>query len=356
MDAITENLRLYLIAFLIPLLVSLIVTPLIRKWSVKLGFLDTPSLIKTHKSPTPAFGGISIAFSFALALIIMRFCTSFPTGTLRDLRIILAGGGIIFLLGLFDDLKKPGGLGFKIKFIVQFLVAFFVAVSGIRINFIEPQYLSFILSVFWIVGISNALNIIDIMDGLCASQVIIACMGFLFISLPSESIYVNFASCALAGAALGFIPCNFSKRHKIFLGDSGSLFCGFILALIAMGAKYSKVNPLGVYAPLFILAIPLYDTIFVSIMRLKRGESPFVGSRDHFALRFEKLGFSRHRIVILTLIAAAVLTAVAFLVTKVPLVWGILIYFIVGGEFIILSVIISKIRMHDRTAVTSKQP
>lgn len=345
MDILIKNLNLYLIAFFLPLVISLLLTPLIRMFAIKLGFFDIPSSIKTHKLPTPNLGGIAMAFSFAVTLIFLRFWTSFPTGTLRDLRIILIGGFVIFLLGVVDDLRKPHGLNFKTKFIVQIVIALFVTFYGIRIQFIEPQYLSFILSILWIVGILNAFNIIDIMDGLAASQVIIACLGFLLISLPLESIYVNFASASLAGAVLGFLPYNFSKRFKIFMGDSGSLFCGFVLAVISMGTEYSRVNPLGVYAPLFILAIPMYDTIFVSIMRMKKKHSPFIGSRDHFALRLESLGFSRHRIVLLTTIASILLSFFAFLVTQIPLIWGILIYLIVGAEFVLLSIMIGKIKI-----------
>jgi UDP-GlcNAc:undecaprenyl-phosphate GlcNAc-1-phosphate transferase len=345
MNILIENLNLYLIAFFLPLLISLVLTPVIRMFAVKLGFLDTPSVIKTHKLPTPSFGGIAIAVSFAVTLIFLRFYTSFPTGTLRDLRIILIGGFVIFILGIVDDLRKPHGLNFKTKFIIQIITALFVTIYGIRIKFIEPQYLSFILSVLWLVGISNAFNIIDIMDGLSASQVIMACLGFLLISLPSESIYVNFASASLTGAVLGFLPYNFSKSFKIFMGDSGSLFCGFVLAIIAMGTQYSRVNPLGVYAPLFILAIPMYDTIFVSIMRIKRRHSPFMGSRDHFALRLERIGFTRHRIVLLATIASVLLSIFAFLVTQIPLIWGVLIYLIVGGEFVLLSIMIGKIKI-----------
>jgi len=345
MNDLLENFRLYLLAFLLPFLLSLGFTPLVRLAAVKLGLLDKPTDIKTHKTPTPLFGGLSIFAAFALSLAVMRFYTSFPTGTLRDLRVILLGGGVMFLLGFIDDLRKPDGLGFKVKFAVQFAVAFFTVLYGVRINFIQPDYLSFALSVFWIVGVSNAFNIIDIMDGLSAGQAALAAFGFLLIAFPSESIYVNFASASLAGAALGFLPYNFSKKYKIFMGDSGSLFCGFVLALVAMGTKYSAVNPLGVYAPLFILAVPIYDTIFVSVLRLRRGHSPFLGSRDHFALRLEKIGFSRRQVVRLASLATLALALFAWLITQVPLVWGVLIVGVLGLEFVLIGVAIAKIKI-----------
>ena len=345
MTDLLENFRLYLIAFLLPLVLSLCLTPLLRRVAIKWGHLDKPTNIKTHKIPTPLFGGAAIFLSFFVALVAVRFNTAFPTGTLRDLRVILFGGGVMFTLGLVDDVMKPRGLGVKTKFAVQFAVALLTAFYGIRIHFIQPDYLAFALSVLWIVGVSNAFNIIDIMDGLSAGQAALGAFGFLLIAFPSEAIFVNFASAALAGAALGFLPYNFSYKYKIFMGDSGSLFCGFVLALIAMGTKYTEVNPLGVYAPLFILAIPIYDTLFVSVMRLRRGHSPFIGSQDHFALRLEKLGFSRKRIVYLASFSTLSLSFFAWLITQVSLPWGIAIAVVLTAEFLLVSAAIAKIKI-----------
>ncbi|KAF0127092.1 MAG: UDP-N-acetylmuramyl pentapeptide phosphotransferase/UDP-N-acetylglucosamine-1-phosphate transferase [Elusimicrobia bacterium] len=346
MDVLIYNFGLYLACFAGALLLSLALTPALRALAVRFGHLDAPTThVKTHKVATPLLGGVAVAAAFAASLIAIRFLTDFPTGTLRDLRVLLTGGAVMLLLGLIDDLRKPHGLGVKTKFAVQFAVAGFTVFYGIKIDFLQPSYLAAALSVLWIVGVSNAFNIIDIMDGLSASQAALAAAGFLLIALPSESIYVNFASAALCGAALGFLPYNFSRRLKIFMGDSGSLFCGYILAVIAMGTSYTTLNPLGVYAPLFILALPIYDTIFVSVMRLRRGHSPFIGSKDHYALRLEALGFSRRRVVSISALTAAGLAVAAFLVTQVPMEWGALIYFVVGGEFILVSLAIAKIKV-----------
>jgi UDP-N-acetylmuramyl pentapeptide phosphotransferase/UDP-N-acetylglucosamine-1-phosphate transferase len=105
--------------------------------------------------------------------------------------------------------------------------------------------------------------------------------------------YVNFCSIALAVAILGFLPFNMSKSKKIFMGDAGSLFVGFVMANLAMGTSYSSINNFGIFAPLFILAIPIYETILVSVCRIRKGKLPFLGSKDHYALRLEKMGFSR---------------------------------------------------------------
>ena len=129
------------------------------------------------------------------------------------------------------------------------------------------------------------------------------------------------------------------------MGDSGSLVLGFILAAMALGTDYSQVNPLGVYAPLFILLVPLFDTLFVMAVRLRKGQSPFKGSKDHFALRLEALGFHRHQILFLCVVASVFASICAFLVTQVTLPWAIWIYFIAGCWIGILSWHIAKIEM-----------
>lgn len=335
----------YFFTFSMSLALSLILVPLIRFLSIKFGFYDKPNEIKTHKGHVPVFGGVGIFLAFSISLIVMRLSTSFPTGTLRDLRYILVGAFLMLMLGIADDIKKPKGLSVGFKFIFQFIVAIFMVISGFQIRFISPDHLSFILSVLWIVGISNAFNIIDIMDGLSSSQIIAAGLAFWFISLPSEHIYVNLMAAAISGAAVGFFPYNMSSKLKIFMGDSGSLFCGFIMAILSLGSEYSRNNALGVYAPIFILAVPLYDTVFVSIMRIKKGISPFSGSKDHYALRLEAMGLSRKKITYTSFLFSILMGTAAWLSTLVPLKWGALIYLITGLGFFIISWHISKIKV-----------
>lgn len=339
------NLKFYALTFILASGLSLLFVPMVRYFALRFRLYDRPNEIKTHKGAVPLLGGVGIFTAFSVSLIIMRLSTSFPTGTLRDLRYILIGSFLILCLGVLDDLKKPDGLSVGFKFAAQFIIAFFMVFSGFQIKFISPEYLSFFLSVLWIVGVSNAFNIIDIMDGLSSSQVLASGLALWFIALPSEHIYVNFLAAAISGAALGFIPHNFSSKRKIFMGDSGSLFCGFIMAVLSLGGEYSRNNILGVYAPLFILAVPIYDTLFVSVMRIKKGISPFSGSRDHYALRLEKIGFSRKKIVVLSFIFSLFMGLAAWLSTIFSWQWGVIIYFVVGAEFLIISWRISKIKI-----------
>jgi UDP-GlcNAc:undecaprenyl-phosphate/decaprenyl-phosphate GlcNAc-1-phosphate transferase len=328
--------------------VTFAVTPLVRWLALRFDWMDAPtSSVKTHKVTTPSLGGAAIYAGFVAALLCMRFWTQFPTGTLRSLRGVLLGGTLMFALGIIDDLKKPKGLGFKPKFAVQAVAAALLIVFGIQIRFITPDYFSIALTFLWVVGITNAYNIIDIMDGLSASQAAIAALSLLLISLPSEEHYVNIASAALAGAALGFLPWNFSKRYKIFMGDAGSLLLGFVLAAMSMGTKFTEVNTVGVFCPLLILLVPMYDTFLVMYLRLRKGQSPFLGSKDHFALRLEKVGYSRASIVLMAAVAAGFLGFCAFLVTLLTWKWALCVYALVLAEILLLSNSLADVVMHD---------
>lgn len=323
---------LYAACFAVAGGISFLLTPLVRLVSVRFGLLDAPgSAVKTHKVPTPVFGGVAIFAGFVGAVMIMRLTTSFPTGTLYNLRALVLGATLVFALGLVDDFKRPSGLGYKPKFLIQFLATGLLILFGLRIRFISPSWVAALITAVWVVGVTNSFNIIDIMDGLATSQAAVAALGFLLVSLPSEELYVNFAAAAVAGAALGFLPWNLSKRYKIFMGDCGSLTLGFVLAGLSLGARYSDVNNAGVFAPLLILFVPVFDTLFVSILRLNQGRSPFLGSRDHFALRLERLGFLRGHVVLMAALAAIVFSFCAFLATAYPLKEALALYALVAA-------------------------
>lgn len=341
---ITEN--FYIIAFAVAFFVSLPATLFFRFIAMKLNIYDHPiTAVKTHKTSTPYLGGLAIWSAWIISLITIRLFTHFPTGTLTNIRALLIGSLLFLLLGLFDDIKK-GGLGFKIKFLIQIAASLVVTVGfDIRISFIDNYFISVILSIIWIIGLSNAFNLIDIMDGLSCGIAIIASFFFFFIALPSEMLYVNFSAIALVGACLGFLPYNLSKKRKIFMGDTGSLSIGFILATISMGTSYTKLNLIGVFAPLLILAVPIFETIFVSLVRIEKGKSPFLGSKDHFPLRLEKIGFSRKQILILVYITCSVLGIFAYLFVNLSGILSLFILVFIALVFIFVSYKLAKVQM-----------
>nr|MDA3793540.1 MraY family glycosyltransferase [Elusimicrobiota bacterium] len=275
---------IYLDVLIISLLVSLIVTKLCEKAAAKTGFYDIPHTdLKTHSEPTP-YAGSSIWLSFMIVMIGLRLFTSYQTGTLHQLRGILYGGGIIYLLGIMDDIFD---LNYIIKFIGQVIAVVILIRYDIYIKLFPHQALNYIFSIFWVILIINAINIIDVMDGLSAGVASIAAMAFFLVTLPTEKIYVNFTALILFGALAGFWFFN-RPQAKVFMGDAGSLFTGFILAAASMGADYSSGHLIGIFAPFLILGVPIYDTLLVSYFRYRKGMSVFKGSHDHYALRLKR--------------------------------------------------------------------
>jgi UDP-GlcNAc:undecaprenyl-phosphate GlcNAc-1-phosphate transferase len=336
----------YKIAFLISFLLSFIATPIFRFIAIKFGVLDHPvSEIKTHKEAVPYFGGLAIASAFFVTLILIRLTTQFPTGTLRSLRGIFYSGIIILMLGLFDDIKYKG-IHYSTKFLGEIIVAIIVILYGMKINFVTPEWFAIILTLVWIIGITNAFNIIDVIDGLSSGICIVSSLFFFLIgTFGEEEIYVNYVAVTLAGACLGFLPFNLSKKYKIFMGDTGSLFIGLIISTIALGTKYSSNHTLGVISPVIILFIPIYDTLLVSILRLSKGMSPFLGSKDHFALRLENIGFSRKQILLISYFFGIIFGFVGYLVKSCDLKLSIAIIFVWVVLVLVLSKFLVKIKI-----------
>lgn len=277
--------------------------------------VDAPSgPLKKHTVSTPVLGGCAIFISTLISLTVIRFITDFPTGTLHNLRGIFIGGTLIFITGVLDDLRKPAGLSAPVKLAVQAVAAGALVYYGITVEFIPNPWLGGLVAFLWLVGLTNAFNLLDIQDGLCVSQAVICTLGLTVITLPSEFIYVNFAALALLGACLAFWPHNHSPK-KLFLGDSGATFLGFMIAALSMGTGYSGRVSSGFLAPLFILALPLFDTFFVSLARLLKGKNPLQGSNDHIALRLHRHGWS-HRRILLTFCGCGLLgNAIAYALT-----------------------------------------
>lgn len=287
--------------------------PVLQRVSGKF-LIDVPSgPLKKHDKPTSIVGGCAIFLSTLLSLTLIRLITDFPTGTLHHLRGIFIGGTLIFAMGLADDLRKPKGLSYPVKLAVEALAAGALVYYGITLEFL-PAWLGNLVAFLWLVGLTNAFNLLDILDGLCVSQCVLCTLGLVVISLPSEFIYVNFAALALLGACGAFWPHNHAPT-KVFLGDSGALFLGFMIAALSMGTGYSGRVSCGFLAPLFILAVPLFDTCFVMLARVLKGKNPLKGSNDHIALRLLRRGYSKRAVLMLFMAAGLICNALAFWLT-----------------------------------------
>ena len=322
---------------MIALIISYLITPIARKLAKKYDIMDRPNALKTHREPIPYLGGLAIYLGFVLTLVI-AIITGLP---FKEISILIVGSTMIMILGLIDDVQP---LHFRTKLAVETVIACMLIFFDIRIKFITPHYIGDLLTILWIVGITNAMNIIDIMDGLSSGVAVIAALALLVINPPTEQAYVNYAAAALAGAALGFLRYNLPPA-RIFMGDTGSLVLGFVLATLSIGTSYSRHNNIALYAPLLILGIPIYDTFLVMILRFKQGKSIFRGSPDHFALRLERLGFNRRKVLMITYIVSICLSTAALMITRVSFWTAVTIYAIVGVFSLAIGYNLSKVDM-----------
>ncbi|HWT78926.1 MAG TPA: MraY family glycosyltransferase [Candidatus Methylomirabilis sp.] len=311
----------YLAPLFTPMVVAfgtaLILTPVFRRLALALGMLDRPGSKKIHHQPTPLLGGPAIAMGLTAGLLV--------AGPLDPVSAtILVAGGLILFLGIHDDLDSHAeGISWWLRLLFQGFLAVFVIYPGITLGFLRTPWLSIPFILLWIVGITNAFNLLDNMNGLSAGVAAIASLTFAvlaarYIDAGPEQLPTARAAASLAGACLGFLPWNF--RSRIFMGDAGSLFIGFTLAcLAALGSWRSPTLPTSVIIPLLVLAYPIFDTTLVVVLRLRRGQSPVVGGRDHSSHRLVNLGLGQVEAVLLIYLFSLSNALTALLVSSVTL-------------------------------------
>jgi UDP-GlcNAc:undecaprenyl-phosphate GlcNAc-1-phosphate transferase len=233
---------------------------------------------------------------------------------------LLLSGCIALLVGLIDDF---GVLTPNQKLLGQALAALVLIKSGtfIKLTFL-PVWVAIPLTVLWIVAVTNAFNIIDIMDGLAAGVAAVAAVSIAAANYLAGRDAQAFLAAVLAGAAVGFLRHNFHPA-KIFLGDAGSMFIGFMLAALSMNAGYTRVNLLAVISPVFILGIPLFDLLLVMFIRWRKGIPVTKGSPDHFALRLRRCNMSVRETAITTYVVGALLGGAALLMSSIQLGWAV---------------------------------
>ena len=335
-------LAIYFLTFLLSLLLALYATPIARKAAIKFGIVDRPDgSLKHQREPVPYLGGLAIYMAYLLSL-------SLTFEFSRDLLAIMLGGTIIVLLGLIDDF---GVLKPEAKLAGQVIAAIVLMKAGAMINLtFIPLWLRVFLTGVWIVGVTNAFNIIDVMDGLSAGVAVIAAVTLSIVAMENGRITVAVMAASLAGAALGFLKYNFHPA-RIYMGDTGSMFIGFTLSALAIGntaGGYTKMSVYGFLAPVMILGVPVFDTLFVMFFRARRGQSMFYGSNDHFAIRLRKAGWPIRRIAAASYAASALLSAAAL--TLMRLTHRPYIYLCLGlvlAAVLCAAYLLGRIRMED---------
>ena len=320
----SEDIWYVLLSLLVAAIISCLSTPLVKMLSVKYGAVDVPKDgRRMHDHPIPRMGGLAIFFGFMTSMLLFVALDTAKKG-------MLAGAVIIVILGVLDDKYSLPAIP---KFLVQIIAALIAVLAGNRIEVLsnpnifsanplwELGWLSFPVTVIWIVAITNAVNLIDGLDGLAcgvstissASMLVIALMVSDLLDVPIE-LDVAIMMAALAGACMGFLPYNFNPA-KIFMGDTGATFLGFIMATVSVEGMFKMYNLISFVAPFLILGLPIFDVCFAVIRRLSRGESPMHPDRGHVHHRLIDMGFSQKQAVGVLYVVSAILGLSAVVLT-----------------------------------------
>jgi len=281
-------------------------TPVMRMVALRFGVIDAPNARKIHTNPVPLLGGAAIYIAFLLALVFLG-----DRDYVGEVVGIFVGASLMSLMGVVDD---KWGLGSYIKLFGQFLAAGILVYTGVQVR-LFGGWVDIALTMAFVVGVTNALNLLDNMDGLSGGIAMIAAVFFTLLAVMSNQYLVGTLAAALAGACAGFLVHNWNPAH-VFMGDTGSLFLGFLLAAVGIKLRFpTNSNTITWMIPLFVLAVPIFDTTLVFVSRLRRGKNPLTTpGKDHISHRLALLtGSRREAVLICYLIAGATGLAAVFI-------------------------------------------
>jgi UDP-GlcNAc:undecaprenyl-phosphate/decaprenyl-phosphate GlcNAc-1-phosphate transferase len=285
----------YLTIFLVALILAIVGTPVARRVARRAGIVDSPNSRKLHVTPMPLLGGVAIYGAFLLAVLLFEDRFRLP-----QLVSILVGATFISFLGIWDDSR---GLRPLLKLEKQVVAALILVASGIYVELFPSPLANYALTVVWLVGITNSMNLLDNMDGLTGGIAAVSSAFFLLMAASSGQVLVGSLAAALLGACLGFLRYNLNPA-SIFMGDTGSLFIGFILAAVGIKLHFDHPVQITWMIPVLVLGLPILDTTLVTVSRLRRGCNPLTTpGKDHISHRLVALGLT-HREAVLTLYLA----------------------------------------------------
>jgi UDP-GlcNAc:undecaprenyl-phosphate GlcNAc-1-phosphate transferase len=278
--------EVYVTALVVSFFGALAASPGARRVALRASLVDMPDVRKVHLEPVPYLGGAAIVAGFVLAVASASLVGELELTS--KTWAILAGGLVICAAGLWDDARA---LPVHFKLVVEIALAAGLYTAGVRTHLFDVWGLDFILTLGWIVGITNAVNLMDNMDGLTAGISGIAASYLLVLGADAGQSAIAVLSAALAGGALGFLWHN-RPPARIFMGDSGSLFLGFMLAALGLELRFENIQEVTFFVPVAILAVPILDTLMTCAARIRRGVSIFRGGRDHVSHRLVAVGIS----------------------------------------------------------------
>ena len=334
--------------FVVSTVLSSLLIPIMKKVAFRYNVLDHPGYHKTHTNVHPLLGGGAIFGSFIAVILAgigflgfakLGALSTFPelqrsllyqfpifVTALPRLLGLLVGGSLIFMLGLMDDIRGVG-FSYKIKFAVQFVAAVILVLGGIRLEFLPYGFLNWLVTILWIVGITNSFNLLDNMDGLSGGVALVISIILGILTIQQEQYFSTLLLLTLAGSLIGFLRYNFSPS-SIFMGDAGSLFIGYTLAALTVSNSYittRSVSQLPIVVPILVLGVPLFDTFSVMIIRWKEHRPLFVGDNSHFSHRLVELGMSVRQAVIFIYLVTLCVGVSAILIPELNILGSIIV-------------------------------
>jgi len=309
---------MFYMTLLLCFICSILITPLVKKLAFRLGATDRPNKRKVHAKIMPRLGGLAIYISFMLGLLIMNPYSQYHYG-------IMAGGLVIVLTGILDDIFE---LSARIKLFSQIAAALLVVLwGGVHVDFINLPFggmlefgpFSIPITILWIVGVTNAINLIDGLDGLAAGVSSIALISISGMAIIMGDVYVMTIGFILLVSTLGFLMYNFYPA-KIFMGDTGALFLGYMIAVLSL-LGFKNVTFISFIIPIIILGVPMTDTVFAIVRRLVKKTPLAAPDKSHLHHCFLNLGFT-HRQTVLLIYAISAMFGLAAFIFSLTTMWG----------------------------------
>jgi len=302
----------YVSVFAASALLSLVLTPLAMKVALRHGILDHPRDHKAHESPVPYLGGLAMVGAFSVAVLVAALVRPPVTGSGELIVVLLIALGLS-VVGLLDDLR---GLGAWPRILCEVAAGFGLYAVGAGVELFHSDVANAAITLVWVVGIINAFNLLDNMDGLSAGVATIGAGSILVIAAINGQFLVAGLAAGTAGCALGFLRHNFHPA-RIYMGDSGSLFLGFILAYLGMKLRFEGPTSVTFLVPILVLGVAIFDTTLVTLSRLAHQLSPFQGGRDHVSHRLVAIGVPVPAAVAIIYVAAATLGGLGLVVSRI---------------------------------------
>ncbi len=342
-----------LLGFAVSFIIAFITTPFIKRIATRADIVDKPDEARrVHKKATPLLGGLAMFYGFIVSVMLFS-----PVD--KSIRGMVLGALVILIVGIVDDAKQ---LSAKVKLPFQILAALILILHDIQIDVISvPQFIKdsgvislgfwgIPLTILWVVGVTNAVNLIDGLDGLAAGVSSIACMSLFCIALIVGEQEVALITAALAGACFGFLPYNFNPA-KIFMGDTGSTFLGFVLACVSIMGLFKSYAVISFAVPFLVLGLPLFDTGFAIVRRMAAGKPIMSPDREHLHHKVLDMGFSQKKTVSIIYLMCTVLGLCAVVLVTNGVFKAILL--IIG---VILAAVIAARAMGMKSNTTEKTP